>query len=192
MEIELDSIPLNNRERISAQSFRKRNVTPWENEHKDLADGGFRGAIFGFSDGLATNLMLILGVQFALDDSSSRDLVATGIAGLLAGAFSMVCYTYFIENFTLIIINQACGEYISMKAQSEAMENEIRIEKRHLRLFWDEEMESLKKTLSSKNSRCFKQFLLKISSLSITRNFPSKNWILSIGKIAINASWHSI
>eukprot|EP01084_Bolivina_argentea_P311760 539679_1 len=35
-----------------------------------------------------------------------------------------------------------------MKAQSEAMENEIRREKRHLSVYWDEEMDSLRQQLS--------------------------------------------
>ena len=44
------------------------NTKPWNTEHRDLGDGGYRAAIMGFTDGLVTNLCLILGVQFALED----------------------------------------------------------------------------------------------------------------------------
>eukprot|EP01083_Nonionella_stella_P052259 138717_1 len=98
--------------------------------HRDLGDGGFRGAIFGFSDGLATNLCLVIGVQVSLNISSTYHIIMTGIAGLLAGAFSM-----------------GCGEYISMKAQSEAMLNEINRERGHLQNHWKQEMDSLRRTL---------------------------------------------
>lgn len=75
--------------------------------------GAFRAAIFGINDGLVSNLSLIMGVAGAGTDS--RFVLLAGVAGLLAGAFSM-----------------GAGEYISMSAQRELFENQIAIERREL------------------------------------------------------------
>jgi len=75
--------------------------------------GTFRAAVFGINDGLVSNLSLIMGVAGASADS--RFVLLAGVAGLLAGAFSM-----------------AAGEYVSMSAQRELFENEIAIERREL------------------------------------------------------------
>lgn len=109
----------------------KKEKEPWTDEHRDLGDGGYRAAIFGFSDGLVTNLCLILGVQFALEGEDAPILVA-GISGLIAGAFSM-----------------AIGEWISMKAQAEALEAEISLEHKHLSQYWREEMTHLREILQN-------------------------------------------
>lgn len=71
--------------------------------------GALRAAIFGANDGLVSNLSLIMGVAGAGVDNSV--VVLAGIAGLLAGAFSM-----------------AAGEYISMRVQREAFERLIHLE----------------------------------------------------------------
>jgi VIT1/CCC1 family predicted Fe2+/Mn2+ transporter len=71
--------------------------------------GALRAAIFGVNDGLVSNLALIFGVAGA--GVSSEVILVTGIAGLLAGAFSM-----------------AAGEYISMKVQREVFERLIHLE----------------------------------------------------------------
>jgi VIT1/CCC1 family predicted Fe2+/Mn2+ transporter len=68
-----------------------------------------RAAIFGVNDGLVSNLALIFGVAGA--GVSSEVILVTGVAGLLAGAFSM-----------------AAGEYISMKVQREVYERLIHLE----------------------------------------------------------------
>jgi len=48
--------------------------------------GGYRAAVFGVSDGLVSNVALILGVAGA---SSGQELVRiAGLAGLIAGAVS--------------------------------------------------------------------------------------------------------
>lgn len=75
--------------------------------------GTFRAAVFGVNDGLVSNLSLVMGVAGASSDP--RYVLLAGIAGLLAGAFSM-----------------AAGEYVSMKAQRELFENQIEIERREL------------------------------------------------------------
>jgi len=85
------------------------------NDHADIGDGFLRAFVFGFSDGLVTNMCLILGVYFGLDESRHRTVILTGIAGLLAGGCSM-----------------AIGEWISMKFQQEAHEAQLQLEHKHL------------------------------------------------------------
>lgn len=81
--------------------------------HRDVAGGSARAAVFGISDGLVSNVALILGVAAAGTDASN--VIVAGTAGLLAGAFSM-----------------AAGEYVSMKAQAELVERELDIERRSI------------------------------------------------------------
>ncbi len=80
-----------------------------EAHHRDLHSGGLRAAVFGISDGLVTNVALIVGVAGAHPGAGVVRL--TGIAGLVAGAFSM-----------------AAGEYISMQAQRELLQRELAVE----------------------------------------------------------------
>ena len=84
-----------------------------EEEHRDIAGGTARAAMFGISDGLVTNVSLILG--FAGAHPSAGVVRLAGIAGLVAGAFSM-----------------ASGEYLSMQAQRELFERELAIERKAL------------------------------------------------------------
>ena len=81
-----------------------------EHRHRDLRGGGARAAVFGISDGLVSNVALILGVAGA--HSSAGAVRLAGVAGLIGGAFSM-----------------AAGEYVSMRAQSELMERELDVER---------------------------------------------------------------
>ncbi len=69
-----------------------------------------RAAVFGASDGLVSNVSLILGVAGA--DPGASFVRLAGLAGLIAGAVSM-----------------AAGEYGSMKAQQELLERELRLER---------------------------------------------------------------
>ena len=78
--------------------------------HRDVTGGAARAAVFGVSDGLVSNVALILGVAAAASDRSN--VLVAGVAGLLAGAASM-----------------AAGEYVSMKAQAELVERELAIER---------------------------------------------------------------
>jgi vacuolar iron transporter family protein len=70
--------------------------------------------VLGVSDGLVTNVSLILGVAGA--NAAPGSVRLTGLAGLLAGAFSM-----------------AAGEYVSMRAQRELLERELDMERIELR-----------------------------------------------------------
>ena len=71
--------------------------------------GALRAAIFGANDGLVSNASLIFGVAGAGVEASF--VLVAGVAGLLAGAFSM-----------------AAGEYVSMRVQREVLERLIHLE----------------------------------------------------------------
>jgi len=101
-----------------------RRISIHEEEHRDVSGGVQRAAMFGISDGLVTNVSLILGFAGANPDPTLVRLA--GIAGLVAGAFSM-----------------ASGEYLSMQAQSELFERELDIERTALRESPDLERQEL-------------------------------------------------
>ncbi len=82
-------------------------------KHRDVQGGAARAAVFGVSDGLVSNVALILGVAAAA--STSESVLIAGVAGLLAGASSM-----------------AAGEYVSMKAQAELVQRELDIERKSI------------------------------------------------------------
>jgi VIT1/CCC1 family predicted Fe2+/Mn2+ transporter len=88
---------------------------PHQHQHRDVRGGGARAAVFGLSDGLVTNISLVLGVAGASPGGQIVRLV--GVAGLVAGAFSM-----------------AAGEFLSMTAQRELMERELDVERVSLTL----------------------------------------------------------
>ena len=84
-----------------------------EHHHRDIQGGKARAAVFGVSDGLVSNVSLILGVAGA--SSTGGFVRLAGLAGLISGAVSM-----------------AAGEYVSMQAQRELLERELDIERREL------------------------------------------------------------
>jgi len=92
--------------------------------HRGGRSGVLRAAVFGANDGLVSNLALIMGVAGA--EANNQLIVLAGIAGLLAGAFSM-----------------AAGEFISMQSQREMFENQISIEREEMRVMPDVEEEEL-------------------------------------------------
>jgi vacuolar iron transporter family protein len=81
--------------------------------HRDVQGGWARAAVFGVSDGLVSNVALILGVAGASTDAAF--VRVAGLSGLLAGAVSM-----------------AAGEYVSVKAQNELIHRELDIERRSI------------------------------------------------------------
>jgi len=84
-------------------------------EHRDVSGGWLRPAVFGAMDGLVTNSSLIAGIGGG--GGGHGMIVLTGIAGLIAGAFSM-----------------ATGEYISVTSQNELTAAEVDLErKQHAR-----------------------------------------------------------
>ena len=92
-----------------------------EQWHRSGRSGTLRAIIFGVSDGLVSNLSLVMGVAGAASNNPSFILLA-GIAGLLAGAFSM-----------------AAGEYISMQSQRELFERQIALERAEMEAMPEEE-----------------------------------------------------
>ena len=95
-----------------------------EHHHRNVSGGGARAAVFGISDGLVSNVSLILGMAGA--HSSAGAVRLAGIAGLVGGAFSM-----------------AAGEYVSMRAQSELMERELDVERRAIQADPEDERREL-------------------------------------------------
>ena len=92
--------------------------------HKGAGGGALRAAVFGVNDGIVSNTSLVMGVAGAAVVPDV--IVITGIAGLLAGAFSM-----------------AAGEYISMLSQREMFEHQIAEERDELLRYPQEEAEEL-------------------------------------------------
>jgi VIT1/CCC1 family predicted Fe2+/Mn2+ transporter len=83
---------------------------PW---HRGDRSGALRAAVFGVSDGLVSNTALVMG--FAGSGASHTVTLLAGVAGLLAGSFSM-----------------AAGEYVSMAGQREMYQREIALERAEL------------------------------------------------------------
>ncbi|HTS54779.1 MAG TPA: VIT1/CCC1 transporter family protein [Burkholderiales bacterium] len=99
--------------------------TGLERRHRGLAGGGnLRAAVFGVNDGLVSNASLILGVAGAAAEPGI--ILLSGVAGLLAGAFSM-----------------AAGEYVSVRSQREMYEYQIGLERDELGAYPDEEAKEL-------------------------------------------------
>jgi vacuolar iron transporter family protein len=93
--------------------------------HRSVSEGGnLRAAVFGVSDGLVSNTSLILGVAGA--GVASETILLSGLAGMLAGAFSM-----------------AAGEYVSVRSQRELFEHQIGLERAELEEYPEEETEEL-------------------------------------------------
>ncbi len=86
-----------------------------ETWHRAGQAGTLRAAIFGVNDGLVSNLSLVMGVAGA--SAGNHIIVLAGIAGMLAGAFSM-----------------AAGEYISMQSQRELFQRQIDLEREEMRI----------------------------------------------------------
>jgi VIT1/CCC1 family predicted Fe2+/Mn2+ transporter len=88
-------------------------------------DGGtLRAAVLGINDGLVSNFSLVMGV--AGGTGEARFIILAGIAGLLAGAFSM-----------------AAGEYISMRSQRDVYEHLIETERAEIEQWPEEEEKEL-------------------------------------------------
>lgn len=80
-----------------------------DHRHADVTGGWLRAATFGAMDGLVSNTALIAGVAASAD---APTVVISGVAGLLAGAFSM-----------------ALGEYTSVTTANEQIDSEVHVER---------------------------------------------------------------
>jgi VIT1/CCC1 family predicted Fe2+/Mn2+ transporter len=102
-----------------------------EGRHRTVGGNALRAAVLGANDGLCSNLSLVMGVAGAT--VQHQTILLTGLAGLLAGAFSM-----------------ALGEWISVKSARELAEREMRIEQREIEENPAEEREELELIYESK------------------------------------------
>jgi vacuolar iron transporter family protein len=102
----------------------ERDIAGRERWHRSGRSGTLRAVIFGVSDGLVSNLALVMGVAGASGPSSADGhfILLAAVAGLLAGAFSM-----------------AAGEYISMQSQRELFERQIELERAEMEAMPEEE-----------------------------------------------------
>ena len=95
-----------------------------ESRHRVRSGGALRAATFGVSDGLVSNLSLVIGVVGG--SGNPHFVLLAGVAGLVAGALSM-----------------GAGEWVSVRSQRELYEREIEIEREELQAFPEEETEEL-------------------------------------------------
>jgi VIT1/CCC1 family predicted Fe2+/Mn2+ transporter len=95
-----------------------------ERWHSQGYGGSLRAAVFGVNDGLISNFGLVMGI--AGTNVEPRFVLLAGIAGLLAGAFSM-----------------AAGEYVSVRSQRELYEQQLALEAQELEASPEEEHEEL-------------------------------------------------
>jgi len=102
----------------------KSDIVGREGWHMAARGGSLRAAVFGINDGLVSNFSLVMG--FAGAEAKPEYILLAGVAGLLAGSFSM-----------------AAGEYVSVRAQRELFEQQIAMEKQELEMSPKEEEEEL-------------------------------------------------
>jgi VIT1/CCC1 family predicted Fe2+/Mn2+ transporter len=86
-----------------------------DHHHADVSGGWLRAAVFGAMDGLVTNIALVAGVGGGGGDRHT--IILTGVAGLVAGAFSM-----------------ALGEFASVDTQNDAVASEVAVEREEIRI----------------------------------------------------------
>ena len=100
----------------STRAAARRRLKSMQDEHSSSGSKGgrLRAAIFGANDGLVSNAALVIGVAAA--EPGRQMVLLAGIAGLIAGAFSM-----------------AAGEYVSMRVQREVFEARIALERQEIR-----------------------------------------------------------
>jgi VIT1/CCC1 family predicted Fe2+/Mn2+ transporter len=109
---------------MSGGSSGPSSIVGTERWHFSSRGGSLRAAVFGINDGLVSNFSLVMG--FAGAEAQPEYVLLAGVAGLLAGSFSM-----------------AAGEYVSMRAQRELFEQQIAMEKQELEMSPKEEEEEL-------------------------------------------------
>ncbi len=81
--------------------------------HRSDRTGWLRASVLGANDGIVSTAGLLVGV--AASGVSAQALLATGVAGLVAGAISM-----------------AAGEYVSVSSQADTERADLTLEKREL------------------------------------------------------------
>jgi VIT1/CCC1 family predicted Fe2+/Mn2+ transporter len=89
------------------------NLARFEKRHRSVGGNALRAAVLGGDDGLVSNFSLVMGIAGATN--GQKEVLLTGLAGLLAGALSM-----------------ALGEWISVKSSQELYENQMQLEMEEL------------------------------------------------------------
>jgi VIT1/CCC1 family predicted Fe2+/Mn2+ transporter/rubrerythrin len=126
--------PARNGRQVARQARTPAEIGLAEGWHRNAQTGTLRAIIFGVSDGLVSNLSLVMGVAGASGGAGDqRFILLAGIAGLLAGACSM-----------------AAGEYVSMQSQRELFERQIELERAELEAMPEEEEAELATVFRSK------------------------------------------
>lgn len=106
-------------------------LAQFEGRHRSAGGNELRAAVLGASDGLTSNLSLVMGVAGAT--LTGHAVLISGIAGLLAGAFSM-----------------SIGEWVSVQSARELNLHQIAIERQELQEAPAEEQEELALIYQSK------------------------------------------
>ena len=115
-------------EMVSTQNNREENTL-----YEVNASGKLRAAVLGINDGLVSNFSLIMGVAGGTASAGSPEFILiAGLAGLIAGAFSM-----------------GAGEYISMRSQKDISERLIEIKMLEIQQ-WPHEQENIIESIYSK------------------------------------------
>src|SRR5947209_2285255 len=96
----------------------------FEGRHRGTGGNALRAAVLGASDGLTTNLSLVMGVAGA--NLPGHTILFTGLAGMLAGALSM-----------------SIGEWLSVQSARELYTQQIAVERQELTDIPQEEQEEL-------------------------------------------------
>jgi len=96
----------------------------FEGRHRGTGGNALRAAVLGASDGLTTNLSLVMGVAGA--NLPGHTILFTGLAGMLAGALSM-----------------SIGEWLSVQSARELYTHQIAVESQELAEMPEEEREEL-------------------------------------------------
>ena len=122
-------------------------------EDKDRASNAtlnwLRAAVLGANDGIVSVSSIILGVAGAT--SERHTIFIAGLAGLVAGAFSM-----------------AVGEYVSVSSQSDAEKSFIAREKKRLRDDPKHELDGLAATFEAKG-------LSRATALTVAKELTAKD-----------------
>jgi VIT1/CCC1 family predicted Fe2+/Mn2+ transporter len=98
----------------SARSRLRALREPPDSPHETRGSSVVRPVVFGATDGLVCNLSLIMGVAGAAGEDPHAIVIA-GIAGILAGGFSM-----------------AVGEYVSVRSQRELLDYQVELQRHQL------------------------------------------------------------
>jgi VIT1/CCC1 family predicted Fe2+/Mn2+ transporter len=106
-------------------------LAQFEGRHRNAGGNELRAAVLGASDGLTSNLSLVMGVAGAT--LAGHAVLIAGLAGLLAGAFSM-----------------SIGEWVSVQSARELSQHQIAIERQELQEAPQEEQEELSLIYQSK------------------------------------------